>query len=297
MAVATSLGPKLKPARARAAGDGRLVLLSIPILFLAAFLVVPMTVMIAYSFYSQDVLTGLPIADFTFDNYRLIFTDPLYYNSIFNSLEVMVTVSVICLLVGYPVAYFIAVQAPPRWQALLLLLVILPQWTSLLIRSFSWIAVLRPNGLIDWALTGIGITSQPLDLLYSRTAVIIGLVHIYMPFMILGVHASLKALDLSLISAARDLGATPFSAFRRVVLPLTMPGISTGLILVALPVLGAFLTPRILGGSSEVLIGNLIEIQFKQLANWPLGAALGALVSVALLIGVAGLSFVGRSRV
>src|SRR5690606_31703647 len=101
----------------------------------------------------------------------------------------------------------------------------------------------------------------------------------------------LKALDLSLISAARDLGATPFSAFRRVVLPLTMPGIATGLTLVALPVLGAFLTPRILGGSSEVLIGNLIEIQFKQLANWPLGAALGALVSAALLLGVAGLSF------
>jgi spermidine/putrescine transport system permease protein len=231
------------------------------------------------------------------DNYRLIFSDPLYYGSILKSVEVTLTVSVICLLIGYPIAYFIAVQAPPRWRAALLLLVILPQWTSLLIRSFSWISVLRPNGLIDWTLQGLGVTNAPLDLLYSRTAVIIGLVHIYLPYMVLGIHASLRALDLSLIAAARDLGATSASAFRRVVLPLTMPGIATGLALVTLPVFGAFLTPRILGGSSEVLIGNLIEIQFKQLANWPLGAAMGALVSGALLLGVAGFAYLGRSRV
>ena len=285
------------PVSATAVRDGRIAVLALPALFLAAFLLAPMTVLIAYSFYSQDALTGLPVATLTLENYRLVFTDPLYYGGLLKSVEITVMVSLICLLIGYPVAFFIAVQAPARWRALLLLLVILPQWTSLLIRSFSWITVLRPNGVIDWALLHIGLTRAPLDLLYTRTAVIIGLTHIYLPFMILGVHASLRALDLSLIAAARDLGATPFSAFRRVVLPLTLPGVATGLSLVALPVFGAFITPRILGGSSEVLIGNLIEVQFKQLANWPLGAALGAIVSAALLGGVAGLALLGRSRV
>ncbi len=277
--------------------DGRVIMLAIPALFLAAFLLAPMTVLIAYSFYSQDALTGLPKAILTLENYRLVFTDPLYYGSVLNSVEITVMVSTICLLIGYPVAFFIAVQAPARWRAALLLLVILPQWTSLLIRSFSWITVLRPNGVIDWPLRHLGLTNAPLDLLYTRPAVIVGLTHIYLPFMILGIHASLSALDLSLIAAARDLGATPLSAFRRVVLPLTMPGVATGLSLVALPVFGAFITPRLLGGTSEVLIGNLIEIQFKQLANWPRGAALGAIVSAVLLLGVAGLGLLGRSRV
>jgi spermidine/putrescine transport system permease protein len=276
--------------------EGRIWLLAPPLLFLAAFLLVPMTVLVAYGFYSQDPLTGIPVADLTLENYRLILTDPLYYQSIFNSVEVTMIVSIICLIVGYPVAYFIAIQAPVRWQAALLLLVILPEWTSLLIRSFSWVMVLRPNGLLDWMVERTGLVSGSLDLLYTRPAVIIGLVHIYLPFMVLGIHASLRSLDLSLVAAARDLGATSFSAFRRVVLPLTLPGIATGLSLVALPVFGAFITPRILGGTSEVLIGNLVEIQFKQLANWPLGAALATVVSLVLLLGVAGLAWLGRPR-
>lgn len=284
------------PRAAASALHPRAALLALPLLFLAAFLLAPMALMVAYSFYSQDALTGMPVRDVSFQNYWLILTDGLYYQSIFNSLEVTAVVTAICLLVGYPIAYYVGVLAPPRWSGMLLLAIILPQWTSLLIRSFSWVAVLRPGGVIDWVLMGLGLTSQPLDLLYSRTAVIIGLVHVYLPFMILGIHASLRSLDRSLVSAARDLGASPVSAFRRVVLPLTMPGIATGTALVALPVFGAFVTPKLLGGASEVLVGNLIEIQFKELGNWPLGSALATIVSLVLLLGIALLIFVGRPR-
>jgi spermidine/putrescine transport system permease protein len=282
--------------RSRSRRDGRSLVLMVPMLFLAAFMVFPMAVLVAHGFFTQDALTGVPKIGFTLENFELILTDSLYYRSILNSVEITLIVSVICLLIGYPVAYFIAIQAPSRWQEVLLFLVILPQWTSLLIRSFSWIAILRPNGALDWALQGAGLTHASLDLLFTRTAVVIGLVHIYLPFMILGVHASLRSLDLNLIAASRDLGATFASSFRRVVLPLTLPGIATGLSLVALPVFGAFITPRILGGNSEVLIGSLIELQFRQLANWPLGAALGTIVCAVLLIGVLVLGRLGRPR-
>ena len=289
--AATSTAPAARPAP-----SPRAAMLVLPLLFLAAFLIAPMALMVAYGFYGQDSLTGMPVRDLSLQNYWLILTDELYYLSILNSIEVTVIVTVICLLIGYPIAYYVAVLAPPRWSGTLLLAIILPQWTSLLIRSFSWVAVLRPGGVVDWVLMGLGLTAQSLDLLYSRTAVIIGLVHVYLPFMILGIHASLRSLDRSLVMAARDLGASPVSAFRRVVLPLTMPGIATGIALVALPVFGAFVTPKLLGGASEVLVGNLIEVQFKELGNWPLGSALATVVSLILLLGIALLIWAGRPR-
>jgi spermidine/putrescine transport system permease protein len=207
--------------------------------------------------------------------------DPLYLEIFAKSLWISGLTTVLCLLVGLPVAMAI-VFAPARWKPVLLLLVILPFWTNLLIRTYALIAVLRTRGYVnftlEWLADLLGLPFQPLELLYNNTAVVIGLVYVHLPFMVLPLYAGLERLDRSLIEAALDLGASQARAFLTVVVPLAMPGIISGVILVFIPALGSYLTPDLLGGTDSQMIANVIERQFKGANDWPFGAALSFLL-------------------
>lgn len=191
--------------------------------------------------------------------------------------------TLLALLIGFPTALFMALQPPAR-RNLLVFLVTIPFWANLLVRNYAWILLLRNNGLIDGALRGMGLTEAPLGILYTPTAVLIGLVYSFLPFMVLPIYASLEKLDLRLVEAAYDLGADRRRVLQRVIVPLALPGIVAGCLLVFVPGLGAFVTPELLGGGKALMIGNLIQGQFGAARNWPFGAALSfALLTLVLL--------------
>jgi ABC-type spermidine/putrescine transport system permease subunit I len=263
----------------------KILVLALPVAFLLAFVVIPLLNVFYYSLWSLDPVTGLMKPSLTLKNYIEFFSKTLYLEILRRTAEITVLATAIGLVVAYPIAYYVAILADKTWQPMLLFLIILPFWSSLLIRTFSWMTVLRENGFLDRLLLDLGLVSAPLSLLYSKTAVVIGLVHVFLPFMILPIYASLRNLDLALLEAARDLGATPLRAFVRVTLPLSLPGVAAGVLLFGLPAFGAFITPKLLGGTGDVMIGNVIEIQFKGIFNWPLGASVAALVTVLMLAG------------
>jgi spermidine/putrescine transport system permease protein len=265
-----------------------------PTFWLVLFFLVPLTLVWVMSFGELDGLIDIKITG-TLDNYARAL-DPLYLEVFGKSFLFAGFTTVISLVIGFPVAMAI-VFASPRWRPILLLLVILPFWTNLLIRTYALIAVLRVRGFanfsLEWlwdqsntvlALMGLGSYQllgarfEPLELLYNNTAVVIGLVYVHMPFMILPLYAALERLDRSLIEAALDLGASQFRAFLTVVVPLALPGIISGGILVFIPALGSFLTPDLLGGTDSQMIANVIERQFKGANDWPFGAALSFLL-------------------
>jgi spermidine/putrescine transport system permease protein len=189
----------------------------------------------------------------------------------------------LCLLVGFPTALYMALQ-PERRRNLLIFLVTIPFWTNLLVRNYAWILLLRNNGLVDGLLHDLGLTQAPIGVLYTPFAIMIGLTYTFLPFMVLPVYASLEKLDLRLVEAAFDLGADRRRALSRVIVPLSLPGIAAGCILVFVPSLGAYVTPELLGGSKSMMIGNLIQGQFGSARNWPFGAALAfALLAIVLL--------------
>ena len=264
----------------------KLFVLSPSLFFLVFFLIFPIINIFIFSFWSLDPDTGLMQSDFTLQNYLTFFSHFMYFHSLFRTVQITVVVTIVSLLLAYPTAYFIAFSVNPKIQSFLLFLVILPSWSSLLIRTYSWMSVLRVDGFLDSVLQSAHLTSQPLNLLYSKTAVIIGLVHIYLPFMILPIYSNLKNLDMSLLDAARALGASASRAFLRVTLPLSFPGIATGVFLVGLPSFGAFVIPKILGGTSDVMIGNVIDMQFKEVFNWPFGAAVAGMMTLMLLLSM-----------
>jgi spermidine/putrescine transport system permease protein len=196
----------------------------------------------------------------------------------------------LCLVIGYPIAYYVAVLAPARRKNLLLALIVIPFWTSFLIRTYAWMLILRSEGLINTLLGHYGMTGQPLELLYNNFAVMIGLVYGELPFMILPLYASLEKLDLSLLEAGTDLGANAVSTFWRVTVPLTMPGIVAGIILVFIPSLGQFVVSDLLGGAKTILLGNLIQNQYAVARNKPFGSAIAfelMAVVMALLLAYA----------
>jgi spermidine/putrescine transport system permease protein len=265
-----------------------------PSLWLIVFFLIPLALVWVMSFGELDGLVDIKITG-TLANYERAL-DPLYLEVFGKSLLFAGFTTVISLVVGFPVALAI-VFASPRWRPILLLLVILPFWTNLLIRTYALIAVLRVRGFanfsLEWlwdqgntvlALLGLGSYQllgerfEPLELLYNNSAVVIGLVYVHMPFMILPLYAALERLDRSLIEAALDLGASQFRAFLTVVVPLALPGIISGGILVFIPALGSFLTPDLLGGTDSQMIANVIERQFKGANDWPFGAALSFLL-------------------
>jgi spermidine/putrescine transport system permease protein len=255
--------------------------LGITWLWLMVFALLPFCLVTLASFASHDN-THLLMWPFTLENY-LQLNNSIYVKIFKQSFYIAGTCTLICLLVGYPFAYIIA-RMQSRFKGLLTLLVIIPFWTSSLIRTYSMITMLKPKGVISSILISLGIINKPLALLFTDTSVMIGLVYNLLPFMILPLLTNIERLDKKLIDAARDLGANRFTTFRRVILPLTMPGILSGCILVFLPAMTIFYIPDLLGGSKSILLGNLIQNQFLIAQNWPLGSAISVVFTLLLAV-------------
>jgi putrescine transport system permease protein len=215
-------------------------------------------------------------------NYLLVLADDLYLEAFLTSLKIALICTVLCLLIGYPMAYAIA-TAPERWRIPLLMLVVLPFWTSFLIRVYAWIGILKQNGLLNNFLIWVGLIEEPLAILHTPLAVYIGIVYSYLPFMILPLYANLVRMDLTLLEAAADLGCRPLRAFLRVTLPLSLPGIVAGSMLVFIPAVGEFVIPDLLGGPESLMVGRMLWTEFFGNKDWPLAAAL-AIVLLALLV-------------
>ena len=251
------------------------------------FFLVPLGIVLVYSFTQRGVYGGIEWA-FSLENYARAL-DPLYVKILWRSLGMALFTTIFCLLCGYPFAYFIAF-APARLKNLLLILLIIPFWTNFLIRTYAWIVILQEEGLINSLLLSIGVIRQPLNLLYTPTSVMLGMVYGYLPFMVLPLYSSLEKLQPALLEASMDLGANRLKTFLHVTLPLTAPGIAAGIVLVFIPTIGEFIIPDILGGAKTVLIGNLITNQFLTARDWPFGAAITFIVVLFVLVGL-GISF------
>jgi len=251
---------------------------------------VPLAIILFYSFLTRGNYGGVVITWSTESYQRLI--DPLYGLILLRTFWISGVSALLCLLLGFPLALFIS-RAGAR-KNLYLSLVILPFWTSFLVRTYAWMFLLRDTGLINTALQSLGLIHAPLPLLYNDGAVILGLVYSYLPFMVLPLYATLERLDPNLLEAAADLGAKPGATLYKVILPLCAPGIRAGTVLVFIPCLGAYLTPDLLGGGKSVMAGNLIQNQFTNARDWPFGsaAALGLMAIVMLLL----LAFVRRDQ-
>jgi len=271
--------------RRRLPGRAGWLLLSPMIAWAVAFVIAPALIMLVYSFAHRGTLGGV-VLGFTLENYANVL-DPVYLQIVIRSILYAAITTALCLAAGYPVAYLIG-RADPRWRNLLLMAVMVPFWTSFLIRTYAWVTILKGEGLLNSLLLQLQLISEPLALLYTPGAVVLGLVYTFLPFMILPIYSSVEKLDGALIEAALDLGASPMRAFWRVIVPLTTPGVAAGILLVFVPSLGIYAVNDILGGGRVDMIGNIIENQFKGNArNWPFGAALGTtlLVSFALVYG------------
>jgi spermidine/putrescine transport system permease protein len=255
----------------RARPQLRIAVMVAPVaLWLLFFQVVPLGLIVVMSFAKRTVLGGVDYT-FTVSNYTR-FMDPLYLKIMLDSFGVALSVTAVTMLLGYPLAYFIAKQ-PNERRNRWLMLVIVPFWTSMLIRTYGWTYLLKSQGLINQLLMKLHLIHEPLQLLYNRGASILGLAYMLLPFMILPIYTSVEKLDFNLVKAAYDLGARPVRTFLKVILPLTFPGVAAGSVLVMVPSIGLFYVADILGGGRVVLIGNLIQRQFTQALDWPFGAA------------------------
>lgn len=253
--------------------------------WLIIFVLVPNLLVLFTSFMTKD---SSNLIDFTFslDSYaRLI--DPLYSQVLWNSLYMAGIATVICLLVGYPFAFMIA-KIPAKYRPFLLFLVVLPFWTNSLIRIYGMKIFLGVKGLLNEALLAIGLINEPIRILNTEVAVVIGLVYILLPFMILPLYSSIEKIDGRLLEAAKDLGANAFQRFIKVIIPLTMPGIVAGCLLVLLPAMGMFYVADLLGGAKVLLVGNIIKSEFLVTRNWPFGSAIsiGLTILMALMLYV-----------
>lgn len=250
--------------------------------WLAALFAAPFAIVLSYSFLSRGPYGGVEQPG-TLENYNRLF-DPLYLAILLRSFATAAIATAICLVIAFPAALFIA--RATRRRNLYLQLVMLPFWTSFLVRTYAWIFLLRETGLINTTLQALGVIHAPLPLLYNQGAVLLGLVYGYLPFMVLPIYATLERLDPSLVEAAADLGARPLTTLFRVIVPLAKPGIVAGSVLVFIPCLGAYLTPDLLGGGRTVLVGNLVQNQFTTARDWPFGSAvsIGLMAIVMLLL-------------
>ena len=252
-------------------------------LWLVLLFLAPLAIVCAYSLLSRGTYGGVELP-WTWESYgRLI--DPLYGKILLRSIALSAAATAICLVMGFPLALFIA--RATRRKSLYLHLVILPFWTSFLVRTYAWMFLLRDTGLVNTALIGLGVLREPLPLLYNDGAVLLGLVYGFLPFMVLPLYATLAHMDPALLEAAADLGARPWSTFFRVVVPLAKPGIWAGTVLVFIPCLGAYLTPDLLGGGKSVMVGNLVQNQFTNARDWPFGSAVSLILMLFTLLALA----------
>lgn len=276
---------------------GKRFVIAVPYLWLLALFLVPFLIVLKISV--SDYATAIPpyMPQFRFDNiggffraldldnYLFLTTDDLYYRAYFSSLRIALISTFFALLVGFPIAYGIA-QSSDRWRSTLLLLVILPFWTSFLIRVYSWIGILANEGLLNAALVGMGVIDEPKPILNTPLAVYIGIVYTYLPFMVLPIYATLEKLDPSLIEAALDLGRSRINAFWSVTLPLARPGMIAGSFLVFIPAIGEFVIPSLLGGSDTLMIGKVLYDEFFANRDWPVASAVAIVLLLILVIPI-----------
>ena len=273
--------------------SGRGLVIAVPTLWLLVFFLIPFLVVLKISvaepliarppyspLFATDADGGWSIKA-TLGNYKYLLEDSLYIKAYLSSIKIAFFSTIFALLVGYPMAYYIARSEEPK-RSLLLLLIVLPFWTSFLLRVYAWIGILKTNGILNAMLLKIGIISEPLIILQTDIAVYIGVVYTYLPFMILPLYANLVKLDGSLLEASSDLGASPISTFFRITLPLSLPGIIAGSMLVFIPVIGEYVIPALLGGPDTLMIGKVLWTEFFNNRDWPVASA----VAIAMLIAV-----------
>ncbi|MEF9920926.1 MAG: ABC transporter permease [Erysipelotrichaceae bacterium] len=251
------------------------------ILWISIMIVIPMLLIVIYAFTKQgnDVAT----LQFTFDNFRKFFTDPDFINILWRSLRIALVTTILCILIGYPVAYAIS-RSNEKRQTILILMITLPMWINMLVRTYAWIGILADNGVVNNILTFIGM--EPQKLLYTDFAVTLGMVYNFVPFMILQIHSSLAKMDHNLLDAANDLGANGFQCFARITLPLSLPGVISGITLVFLPAVSSFVIPKLLGGGGYQLIGNVIETQFITVGEWNFGSAISMIMAAIIMLSM-----------
>lgn len=267
------------------------VLLGPVSLFLAVFFLGPLAIMMVTSFLAPGLYGGVEWTFYPHNFGRILgFADPMFedfdpvYIAIFiRSVKIAALTVIAALLVCYPAAFCIA-RLSERWKNFCLFLITLPFFTSLIVRLFVWVLILRQTGLVNEMLLSTGLSARPLDLIYTDGAIILGMVYVFIPFMFMPVYASVEKLDWTLVRASLDLGAGPIRTFWRIILPLTAPGIAGGAIIVFIPALGNFVVPAILGGAKVMMLGNLIEQQFLAARNWPFGSALAMMVMSVMLV-------------
>jgi len=252
------------------------------LLWMGLLFFIPLFIVLAVSFATRGIYGGI-IWHFTLSNYFDLI-HPLYGWILGQSLFFATMTTILCLLIGFPFAYYIA-RAPRRQQSVWLMLVLVPFWTNFLVRTYAWMLILRTEGLVNTFLLNWGVIDQPVQLLYTPFAVLLGLVYGYLPFMILPLYVACERLDPMLIDAASDLYASRVAVFRRVILPLAKPGVIAGSILVFIPTVGAFITPDLLGGARTMMIGNLIQHEYLVVRDWPLGSAVSfVLIGVVIIL-------------
>lgn len=256
--------------------------LTIPyIVWIALMIVIPMLLIVIYAFTEEG--NEVATLSFTFQHFIKFFTDPDFLNTLYLSLKIALITTVLCVLIGYPVAYAIATASPKR-SNLYILLVTLPMWINMLVRTYAWIGILSDNGLVNHILGFFGMT--PTQLLYTDFAVVLGMVYNFVPFMILQIHSSLAKMDKSLLEAANDLGANRLQRFLKITLPLSIPGIISGITLVFLPSVSSFVIPKLLGGGGYMLIGNIIETQFITVGEWNFGSAISMIMALIIMLSM-----------
>ena len=254
-------------------------------LFTVVFVVGPLIYMVALSFATNNEGYGVTWK-LTFENYLRIL-DPVYLQTFGQSFQLAITSTLVIMIIGYPFGYFMA-KLTRKWRKRTMLLIMLPFWVNSLIRLYGWIIILQTKGALNGVLMGLGIIEEPLKLLYSYPAIVIGMVYALLPFMILSVYSSAEKMDWSLVEAARDLGASPMKAFLTVTLKLTLPGLLSGVVLTFVPSMGLFFIADILGGNKVVLVGSIIQEQLTKGRNWPFAAALSVVLMImtSLIIGI-----------
>lgn len=279
-----------------------MVLIAPPFIYAVLLLAAPLAAIVLFSFWTQDFMTI--DRSFTLSNYREAFTDPLYMELLSRSLRISLSVTAITVILAFPVAYFVSFYVAPERKSLWLFLITIPFWTSYLIRVFLWRVILAYDGPVNGTLVGLGVIDEPLAwILYSANSVVITLAHAYAPFAILPIFVSLEKIDRSLHEAGRDLGENRVMVFLRVTLPLAMPGVLAAVLIVFIPTIGDYVTPRLVGGSDGTMIANMIQTQFMRLNNAPMGATLSVLamlmvgfVSLVMILGTLRWTRGGKSK-